>query len=211
MREKSYEPSEPPRRTPSTADRYGPAGHGAAERLRLGRQALADPALRQVSESSRHMPLLFIGQRPQREVVRYLAAIRKACTGLTSPWVEFQDPQPRPARGRPKSFALPAVSPGTDVLHVLLCATLDACGLRFHAPENRPFRPHLTVARVRTEAASRRPMQVSVAPKGPLPQALREPWGVASVGCTSRKCCPRPSATFCSARSICRHSLTGAT
>jgi 2'-5' RNA ligase len=148
-----------------------------------GRQALADRALREVSEPNLHVPLLFIGQRPQQEVVRYLAAIRKACTGLTSPTVEFRDPEPRPTNGRPRSFALPAVSPGADVLHVLLCATLDAWSLRFHAPENRPFWPHLTIARVRNESESgRRPMRVGVAPRGPLPQALQEPFWGESVG-----------------------------
>lgn len=189
--------SEPPpvaRVTTTTSTRRRPGGHlrlliamELPDTVRLsvyswGRRALIDPALRPVSEPNLHMPLLFIGQRPQQEVVRYLAAIRKACTGLTAPMVEFGDPEPRPMNGRLRSFALPAVSPGADVLHVLLCATLDAWSLRFHAPENRPFWPHLTIARVRNEAGSRRPRRVGTAPTGPLPQALQEPFCGESVG-----------------------------
>jgi 2'-5' RNA ligase len=45
----------------------------------------------------------------------------------------------------------------------------------FHKPEERPFWPHLTVARVRPERhGSKRPQRVE-SPPGPLPHGLLQP------------------------------------
>ncbi len=81
---------------------------------------------------------------------------------------------PRPERGRPRLFALPAESPGAVELQARVQERLvDA---RLYEPEKRPFWPHVTVARVRREErGSARPALVS-RPPGALPKRLLRPF-----------------------------------
>lgn len=136
-----------------------------------GREALADPALRPVAPESLHITLAFLGYRPEKEVEQIAEAVRES--GGPAPWVELRDPEQRPPRGRARLFALPAISPGAEVLQAVLQQRLVNEG--FYEPEKRPFWPHVTVARVRPEArGSRRPAVVSE-PPGAIPQELTEP------------------------------------
>lgn len=135
-----------------------------------GRDNLSDPALRRLPSASLHITLVFLGYRPEKEIGR----IGSVVEGLKSPAPEIRlgDPERRPARGRPRLYALPVDSPGTLSLQAELEQKLVAD--RLYEPEKRPFWPHLTVARVRPETrGSKRPMQVAEAP-GPLPEGIRE-------------------------------------
>jgi 2'-5' RNA ligase len=136
-----------------------------------GREALADPVLRPVAPESLHVTLAFLGYRPEKEIERIAELVRE-CTA-PAPWVELLDPVQRPPRGRARLYALPVLSPGTEVLQAGVAQTLAEEG--FYELERRPFWPHVTVARVRPEArGSRRPAVVSRAP-GPIPKELAEP------------------------------------
>lgn len=146
------------------------------------RAALRDPALR-LTEGPR-MLLLFLGHRPQREVVPCLEAIREQCARAPAPLIELGDLEARGRRPtRPRLFALPARSPGVEVLQLALRSAFESQGLAFHEPRQRAFWPHLTVARVATEQRpSRRPLLVHDLPDRPLPAGLREPFRAESVG-----------------------------
>lgn len=135
-----------------------------------GREALTDPALRPVARESLHVTLAFLGHRPEKEIEPIAEAVRESAA--PAPWVELRDAEPRPLRGRPRLYALPAISPGTEALQEGLQQRLVAGG--FYEPEKRPFWPHVTVARVRPEArGSRRPAVVSNLP-AKLPDELSE-------------------------------------
>lgn len=136
-----------------------------------GREALADPALRPVAPESLHVTLAFLGHRPEEEIEAIAEVVRRSVA--PAPWVELLDPVGRPPRGRARLYALPALSPGAEALQAGLQQGLVEAG--FYEPEKRPFWPHVTVARVRSEArGSRRPAVVSEAP-GPIPLELAEP------------------------------------
>ena len=136
-----------------------------------GREALADRALRPVAPESLHITLAFLGSRPEKEVEAIAAAVRESAA--PAPWVELRDPEQRPPRGRARLYALPAISPGAEALQSGLQERLVNEG--FYEPEKRPFWPHVTVARVRSETrGSRRPAVVSK-PPGPIPEELVEP------------------------------------
>lgn len=136
-----------------------------------GRAALADPALRPVAPESLHITLAFLGWTAEKEVPR-LRGIVEESRG-PAPRIALGDPVPRPQRGRPGLFALPADSPGAVELQAGLGERLVEAGL--YEPEKRPFWPHVTVARVRREErGSKRPALVS-RPPGALPQALLQP------------------------------------
>ena len=133
---------------------------------------LGDPGLRPVAPAALHVTLAFLGHRPAAEVEPIAAAV--TATATPAPLLELLDPEPRPARGRPRLFALPAHSPATVGLQGALVAGLAAASL--YEPEKRPFWPHVTVARVRSEGrGSRRPAVVERRP-GALPPALGEPF-----------------------------------
>jgi len=133
-----------------------------------GREALGDPALRPIAPEALHITLAFLGYLPEKEIPR-LAAIVEACRGSALA-IELGGPVPRPARGRPRLFALPASSPGAIELQAGLSERLVAA--RLYEPEKRPFWPHVTVARVRREErGSKRPALVSRLPGSP-PKAL---------------------------------------
>ena len=116
-----------------------------------GEEALADPALRSVAAESLHITLAFLGHRPEQEI-EAIADVMRESIG-PAPWVELRDPEQRPSRGRARLFALPAISPGAEALQAGLQQRLVNEG--FYEPEKRPFWPHVTVARVRSEAGDR--------------------------------------------------------
>jgi 2'-5' RNA ligase len=137
-----------------------------------GREELGDPALRPVRREALHVTLAFLGYTPEKEIVG-LAEIVEAI-GMPGPRVELHDPVARPSGGRPRLFALPAESPGTVALQAELQEKLVEA--RLYEPEKRPFWPHVTVARVRSEGrGSRRPGRVSRRP-GALPPSLSGPF-----------------------------------
>jgi RNA 2',3'-cyclic 3'-phosphodiesterase len=136
-----------------------------------GREALADLALRPVKPESLHVTLAFLGWMAEKEIGR-LGKIVEA-SGGEAPSVELGDLVPRPERGRPRLFALPAHSPQMVALQADLQERLVAA--RLYEPEKRPFWPHVTVARVRREErGSKRPALVSKLP-GAVPQDLLQP------------------------------------
>jgi 2'-5' RNA ligase len=136
-----------------------------------GKEALVDPALRPVRPESLHITLAFLGHRPEREIEQIASVVQEHAG--PAPWVELRDPVPRPPRGRARLYALPVLSPGTEVLQAGLAQDLAEHG--FYEPEKRPFWPHVTVARVRPEGrGSRRPAVVSEVP-GAIPPDLTEP------------------------------------
>jgi RNA 2',3'-cyclic 3'-phosphodiesterase len=142
-----------------------------------GREALGDPAMRPVPPQSLHITLAFLGFLPEREVERLAAVVGEVAGPATE--VELGDPVPRPERGRPRLFALPAASPDAISLQRGLEEKLVAA--RLYRPEKRPFWPHVTVARVRREErGSKRPAPVSRPPDG-LPKGLLQPFGAVRI------------------------------
>jgi 2'-5' RNA ligase len=135
-----------------------------------GRAELVDPALRPIPPENLHITLAFLGWCAEKQVGEIGEAV--AASVGPAPLVELRDPEQRPRRGRARIFALPAVSPGTELLEAGLRERLVEG--RFYKPEKRPFWPHLTVARVgREERGSNRPAFVE-RPPGALPAELRE-------------------------------------
>lgn len=135
-----------------------------------GRQALGDPALRPVRAEYLHITLAFLGFRPEKEVEEIAGVVQES--GGPAPLVELLDPVAKPSLPRARVFALPAVSPGAELLQSGLQEGLVEGG--FYKPEKRPFWPHVTIARVRPEGrGSRRPAPVSDPPRE-LPLGLQE-------------------------------------
>jgi 2'-5' RNA ligase len=145
-------------------------------------QALTDPALRH--NRGLRIVLMFLGHRPEREVIRYLEAIRELCASAPAPLVELDDVVAKgPAPELPRVFALPAKSPEAEVLQIGLRSVFTNLGLYIYEPRERAFWPHLTVARVQTaDHKSRRPETVRDLPVRRIPASLRSPFEARSIG-----------------------------
>jgi 2'-5' RNA ligase len=142
-----------------------------------GREALADPGLRPVGSKSLHITLAFLGYMAEKEIPRLGELV--AASRVPAPSIGLGDPVPRPERGRPRLFALPAKSPSTIALQRALEERLVAAHLL--EPEKRPFWPHVTVARVRREErGSKRPAPV-VRPPRELPKGLLQPFDAVRI------------------------------
>jgi RNA 2',3'-cyclic 3'-phosphodiesterase len=137
-----------------------------------GREELSDPALRPVREEALHITLAFLGYMPEKAVPRLVEIVE--ASAAEAPRIELGDPVAKPSPKRARLFALPAESPGSASMQAELQEKLLA--ERLYQPEKRPFWPHVTVARVRSEGrGSRRPVRIVKRP-GPLPPELLQPF-----------------------------------
>jgi 2'-5' RNA ligase len=127
------------------------------------RDVAADPAIwRPVSEESFHVTLAFLGHRPAEEVDR-IAAVLEAVEDRPAPESAVGEALLLPPR-RPRvlTVALEDRDGALGRLQADVSAGLAAAGL--YEPEARPFRPHVTVARLRSGARAAR--TVDAAPGG---------------------------------------------
>ena len=139
---------------------------GLREAIAGWQRGFDDPALRPVRAENLHMTLVFLGSRDPGEVDA-IAEAGFSRVETPAPVIEI-DPEPagRPKGRRPGLFALEARSPAAVELQSQVVQGLAAAGL--HQPDDRPFWPHITVARVRpAKRGSRRPAVVERPPGTP--------------------------------------------
>jgi 2'-5' RNA ligase len=113
--------------------------------------------LRAIGADALHLTLAFLGDREEEEIERIRGALRAAVEPVPVPVRLEAEPIGLPRR-RPRVVAFAATSPVAVSLHEALVARLAAAGLT--APDGRPFRPHLSVARVRGDPDRRRAREV---------------------------------------------------
>lgn len=138
-----------------------------------GGKELSDPALRVVPEEDLHITLVFLGETAVERIERVAAAVLGA--GAPAPLVELSPGPVALPRARPPGlYALEASSQGAVQIQARVTTALADAGL--HEPDERPFWPHLTVARVRRVRGERRKTMRVERPPGPLPKALLQPF-----------------------------------
>jgi RNA 2',3'-cyclic 3'-phosphodiesterase len=134
-----------------------------------GAHELADPALRPVPVANLHMTLCFLGWTPPDRVEEATAIL--AATKARRVRMRLRpEPVAKPPR-QPSLYAIEAESPAAAELADEVATAFCEAGLAER--EERPFWPHVTVARVRAEGRGesrrrRRPQRVE-RPPGPLP------------------------------------------
>jgi 2'-5' RNA ligase len=140
------------------------------EIVRWQRAELTDEALRVVQPPNLHITLAFLGYLPEKAIAAAAEAVNQMAR--PGPRIEFVPEPARKPKGRPRVFALEAVSAATVALQADL--ERELVQQRLYEPEKRPFWPHVTVARVRPERrGSKRPARMRQVP-GPLPEVLCE-------------------------------------
>jgi RNA 2',3'-cyclic 3'-phosphodiesterase len=126
------------------------------EDIRAGLEAwqareLTDEAMRPVAPQALHVTLCFLSYHPEKKIDEIAGIV----TGVEPRPVELRlepEPVPLPKR-RPRLFAVGAPSEAAITLQQELSDALET--KRFYKPEKRPFWPHVTVARVKSEPGSR--------------------------------------------------------
>jgi 2'-5' RNA ligase len=147
--------------------------------------ALTDSSLRAMRPQALHVTLCFLAHRSVEAIPRIEAVLRS----LSPRPVELAfDPEPSPVpKGRPGLYALAAESEAARELQAELSEKLSS--ERLYKPDDRPFWPHVTVARVRSERAAPergerrgkgRPRRVKKVPTS-LPKGLLKPFGAVRV------------------------------
>jgi RNA 2',3'-cyclic 3'-phosphodiesterase len=150
------------------------------------RSELTDEALRVVGPQNLHITLAFLGYLPEKEIAAVAEVVNSVAAA--APRIELAPEPVAKPKGRPRLFALDAVSKQTVALQAKL--ERELASRRLYKPEKRPFWSHLTVARVRPERrGSKRPARVEKLP-GPIPEALCEAFF--SLRCTLYRSTLRP-------------------
>ena len=150
----------PPRLRLFVALDLAPAAVGALVRFR---DAAADPVIwRPLDEATFHVTLAFLGHRPESDVAEVAAVLAglepreppalALGAGLLLP----------PRRGRVLTVALADDSGALARLQGEVSDGLAAAGV--YRPEARPFRPHVTVARIRPGASAPRAVEAEPDP-----------------------------------------------
>jgi 2'-5' RNA ligase len=116
--------------------------------------------VRLVRPASLHVTLAFLGHHPEGEVEAIREAALSGLAGLAAPSLAATEIRALPPR-RPRLWALDLDDPGgsSTAVHEAVAAPLVEGG--WYERENRPFWPHVTVARVR---AREKPPRVSPDP-----------------------------------------------
>lgn len=108
--------------------------------------AASDPALRPVAEDSLHLTLAFLGHRPLEDLEPACAAIR--ATDPVAPRLALGGPLWLAPR-RPHVLTVALEDPDGTLAALRADVVARLAGALDWEPEARPFRPHVTVARVR--------------------------------------------------------------
>jgi len=138
-----------------------------------GREAFGSvDELRLVRPESLHVTLVFLGYHPEREIDR----IAEVSFGANGEKFELTPTGAVPVpRSRPRLFALGLEDGGALVeWQGGLSARLGAAGL--YEPEQRPFWPHVTLARVKRGARPSRGLELPA-----LPPELAQPFTASQV------------------------------
>lgn len=128
-------------------------GREAASTLAVGGRVSREGGVRVLEADSLHLTLLFLGGRPTGEIDALAAALRSTPVTLGS--LTVGPPLLLPSR-RPRALALEVRDSGGDLAAVRdrVAGALAQTGGWAH--ERRRLRPHITVARLREGALSRR-------------------------------------------------------
>lgn len=116
------------------------------------------------------MTLAFMGDLPEAAPGRASDAMKAAAAAAGGRWtVAWGDPGAFPSIARPRVLWLGVADPVmTTTVHGLLVSELRTRGL---PSDERPFRPHLTLARVRTELTRQRAALLKIELAGLQPPA----------------------------------------
>lgn len=95
-----------------------------------------------------HFTLRFLGETPEKEIDRLSEALQSATRGLAAFELRLGKPGCFPGKGKPRVLWI-GVSQGSRELTTLAGLVETACVQSGFPAADRPFKPHLTIARAK--------------------------------------------------------------
>jgi 2'-5' RNA ligase len=137
------------------------------------------PSVKWVAPEAMHLTLRFLGDVAAPVAERIAQELHSALAGRAAPRLRLMPAGGFPDMRRPSVVWL-GVGGEIDELHVLYAAVEQMLAPFGFAPETRPFRPHLTLGRVRREAgnAERAALGASIQH---LPAPDQTPWQIEHI------------------------------
>jgi len=118
------------------------------EHINRLRQTVPNAAASWSREQNLHLTLKFLGELAPPGVRKLSDAAAAAVTKVSSFQISIEEPGVFPKRGKPRVLWL-RVKDETGMLSKLQLRLKEACAREGFAREDRPFHPHLTLARLR--------------------------------------------------------------
>jgi len=115
------------------------------------KEKIATPHLRWVDAENVHLTLKFLGNVPQDRIQETAAALREACAGLSPFTMAISGLGCFPSTNNPRVVWV-GVQEKTGSLKRLQERVEENLAILGFKPEGQPFRPHLTLGRVKKEA-----------------------------------------------------------
>jgi len=114
------------------------------------RRELDSPALRWTRPESTHLTLLFLGDVAAGDVIAVAEKLRTACASFPAFELEISGAGCFPHARRPRVLWL-GLDGDLDALYVLAARVTTECGIFSERLANKPFHPHLTLARIKID------------------------------------------------------------
>ncbi len=95
-----------------------------------------------------HLTLAFLGESPTRQLASAWPVIAEAVGGHRPATLTLQQPEPFPEAQRPRLIVAP-IHDGRGLLQPLQSALTDTLAENGYPSEDRPFRPHVSLGRLR--------------------------------------------------------------
>lgn len=130
------------------------------------------PALKRVRPELMHLTLAFLGWTPDEQLDTVVDAARAAAAGHRAFDLSFAGAGRFPASGRPRVVWL-GIGEGKDPLADLAAGVTAELRRRELKFDDRPFSPHLTLARLRADASGPEAQTVAAAVDGIAVPELR--------------------------------------
>lgn len=130
------------------------AGEALADLQKDLKQKIPVRTVRWVKSETIHLTLQFLGDAPTNQVETLVQALRTACAGLPAFQMSLEGLGVFPNPKRPRIVWV-GVSEPSGALQTLQLRVGQALAPLGFTPEDRPFSPHLTIARMAHEPTSR--------------------------------------------------------
>ena len=123
-----------------------------AQHIACLRDELSDVRASWIREDNLHLTLKFLGNVSVADIPIVSDAVASAAKSVSSFALTFSDCGTFPPRGRPGVLWIGTEASGLQILHPAIENELAEAGF---PRESRPFRPHLTIARLRQSQGAR--------------------------------------------------------
>ncbi|HKP35381.1 MAG TPA: RNA 2',3'-cyclic phosphodiesterase [Pyrinomonadaceae bacterium] len=129
--------------------------HAIRQHIDLLRRELPDVRASWTREENLHLTLKFLGDTPVEKIESLSQAVRHAATRVTPFEIEIAGCGAFPTKAQPRVLWIGVSATEPSPLQTLFKSLEDECAAAGFPRDERPFHPHLTIARLRQPHGAR--------------------------------------------------------